>query len=122
MPMVFVFNGLSVFYNEEFYTTDVPRNNIFLKENGIKDLGSYTLTKDDLTELRSMLPNFQLKILCKWKKDKRLTRQTWLNDLFYYPQTKYGSYGQPKLHWHFKIKNSFKTRCFTSSVPTRVSN
>lgn len=94
--MVFVFNGLSVFYNEEFYTTDVPRNNSFLKQNGIKDLGSYTLAKDDLTELRSMLPNFQLKILCKWKKDKRLTRQTWLNDLFYYPQTKYGSYGQPQ--------------------------
>lgn len=61
MPIVFVFNSLVVYFNEEFYTADVPRNNSFLKQNGIKDLGSYTLTKDDLAELNSMHSSFQLK-------------------------------------------------------------
>ena len=96
MPIVFVFNSLVVYFNEEFYTTDVPRNNSFLKQNGIKDLGSYTLTKDDLAELNSMHSNFQLKTLRKWKKDNRLTSQRWSNELIYYPLTKYGSYGQPQ--------------------------
>ena len=73
MPITYIFGSLHINLNEPFYTADVSqmKNNTFLKQDGIKDLGSYTLTNDDLKELRNMLPNFQLKTLRKWMKVKR---------------------------------------------------
>lgn len=94
MPITFIFGNLRIFENEAFYTADIPKTNSFLKQDGIKDLDSYTLTKDDLKELNNMLPNFQLKTLRKWMKVKN-SSQTYQEELTFYPQTKYGSFGQP---------------------------
>ena len=94
MPITFIFGNLRLFNNEPFYTANIPKTNSFLKQDGISDLGSYTLTKDDLKELNNMLSNFQLKNLCKWMKVKN-SRQTCEQELTFYPQTRYGSLGQP---------------------------
>ena len=65
-----------------------------------------------------MHSSFQLKTLRKWKKDKRLTSQTWSNELIYYPLTKYGSYGQPQ----YDISNfqvlSKNTKKYSGSLDT----
>ena len=97
MPITYIFGSLHINLNEPFYTADVSqmKNNTFLKQDGIKDLGSYTLTNDDLKELRNMLPNFQLKTLRKWMKVKR-SRKTYGEELIFYPLTKYESFGQPQ--------------------------
>ena len=73
MPITYIFGSPHINLNEPFYIADESqmKNNTFLKQGGIKDLGSYTLTNDDLKELRNMLPNFQLKTLRKWMKVKR---------------------------------------------------
>ena len=38
------------------------RGRTFLKQKGMKYMGSYTLNINDQKELRNMLPNIQLKI------------------------------------------------------------
>ena len=46
------------------------RGRTFLTQHGMKYMGAYTLNVNDQKELRSMLPNFQLKIFQKWMKVK----------------------------------------------------
>ena len=48
---------------------------------------------NDQKELRSMLPNFQLKIFHKWMKVK-VSAQNYQNELIFYPYNYYGSFGQ----------------------------
>ena len=38
------------------------RGKTFLTQNGMKYMGSYTLNVNNQKDLRSMLPNFQLKV------------------------------------------------------------
>ena len=59
----------------------------------MKYMGAYTLNVNDQKELRSMLPNFQLKVFHKWMKVK-LSAQNYQNELIFYPYNYYGSIGQ----------------------------
>ena len=63
----------------------------FLMQNGMKYMGSYELNVNDQKELRSMLPNFQLKIFHKWMK---VSAQQYQNEVIFYPFNYYGSFGQ----------------------------
>ena len=56
-------------------------------------MGTYTLNVNEQKELRSMLPNFQLKVFQKWMKVKVSTQQ-YQNKLIFYPYNYYGSFGQ----------------------------
>ena len=69
------------------------RGRTFLTQKGIKYMGGYWLNDDDKKELRSMLPNFQLRQFHKWMKvnDNNLSYQ---NELIFYHYTYYGSFGQ----------------------------
>ena len=60
----------------------------------MKDMGTYELTSDDKKELTNMLPNFQLKTLNKWMKNK-VSAQRYENEILFDPFTYYGSFGQP---------------------------
>ena len=62
-------------------------------QNGIKYTGTYTLNVKEQKELRSMLPNFQLKVIRKWMKVKVSTQQ-YQHELIFYPFNYYGSFGQ----------------------------
>ena len=59
----------------------------------MKNMGTYELTSDDKKELTSMLPNFQLKTLNKWMKNK-VSAQRYENEILFYPFTYYGSFSQ----------------------------
>ena len=66
MPIVWDNDDIWVAKNEIFYTTansSQMRGRTFLTQKGMKYMGSYSLNDDDLKELRSMLPNFQLQQL-----------------------------------------------------------
>ena len=69
------------------------RGKTFLTQNGTKYMGTYTLNVNEQKELRSMLPNFQLKVFQKWMKVKVSTQQ-YQNKLIFYPYNYYGSFGQ----------------------------
>ena len=65
--MLIIFDKTEIWVtpNEMFYMTAnaAPmRGKLFLTQNGMKYMGSYTLNVNDQKELRSMLPNFQLKV------------------------------------------------------------
>ena len=60
----------------------------------MKDMGTYELTSDDKKKLINMLPNFQLKTLNKWMKNK-VSAQRYENEILFDPFTYYGSFGQP---------------------------
>ena len=65
MPIIFDKTDIWVAPNEIFYMTASAaqmRGKTFLTQNGMKYMGSYTLNVNDQKELRSMLPNFQLKV------------------------------------------------------------
>ena len=65
IPMIFDRNDIWIAPNEIFYTTANAvqmRGRTFLAQNGMKYMGSYTLNVNNQKDLRSMLPNFQLKI------------------------------------------------------------
>ena len=65
MSIIFDRNDIWVAPNEILYTTVDPahmRGRTFLTQNGMKYIGEQTLNVKDQKELRSMLPNFQLKI------------------------------------------------------------
>ena len=73
MPMVFDRNYIWVAPNEIFYTTVNAaqlRGRTFFTQKGMKYMGAYTLNENNKKELRSMLPNFQLKQFHKWMKVK----------------------------------------------------
>ena len=96
MPIIFDVNDIWVVPNKIFYTTANAvqmRGKTFLTQNGTKYMGSYELNVNDQKELRSMLPNFQLKIFHKWMKVKLSARQ-YQNEVIFYPYNYYGSFGQ----------------------------
>ena len=96
MPIIFDRNNIWIAPNEIFYTTANAaqlRGRTFLTQHGMKYMGSYTLNVNDQKELRSMLPNFQLKVFHKWMKVK-LSAQNYQNELIFYPYNYYGSFGQ----------------------------
>ena len=73
MPIIFGLNDIWVAPDEIFYTTANAaqmRGKTFLMQNGIKYMWTYTLNVNEQKELRSMLPNFQLKVFQKWMKVK----------------------------------------------------
>ena len=96
MPIIFDVNDIWIAPNEIFYTTANAvqmRGKTFLTQNGMKYMGSYKLNVNDQKELRSMLPNFQLKIFHKWMKVK-VSAQQYQNEVIFYPFNYYGSFGQ----------------------------
>ena len=96
MPIVWDNNDIWVAKNEIFYTTansSQMRGRTFLAQKGMKYMGSYSLNNEDLKELCSMLPNFQLQQLRSWinVNDDVFSYQ---NELIFYPFTCYGSFGK----------------------------
>ena len=59
----------------------------------MKYMKAYTLHVNDQKELRSMFPNFQLKVFHKWIK-VQLSAQKYQNELIFYSYNYYGSFGQ----------------------------
>ena len=97
MPIIYDRNNIYVAPNEIFYTTanaNHLRGRTFLRQYGMKNMGTYELSSDDKKELKSMLPNFQLKTVNKWMKNK-VSAQRYENEILFYPFTYYGSFGQP---------------------------
>ena len=96
MPIMFDVNDIWIAPNEIFYTTANAaqmRGKTFLTQNGIKYMGTYTLNVNEQKQLRSMLPNFQLKVFLKWMKVK-VSDQQYQNELIFYPYNHYNSFGQ----------------------------
>ena len=68
MPITFDLNDIWIAPNEIFYTATNAaqmRGKTFLTQNGIKYVGTYALKVNEQKQLRSMLPNFQLKVFQK---------------------------------------------------------
>ena len=68
MPIIFDRNDIWIAPNEIFYMTAnvvQMRGRTFLTQKGMKYMGSCTLNVNDRKELRSMFPDFQLKIFHK---------------------------------------------------------
>ena len=68
MLIIFDRNNIWIAPNEIFYTTANAaklRGRIFLTQHGMKYMGSYMVNVNDQNELRTMLPNFQLKVFHK---------------------------------------------------------
>ena len=87
MPIIFDRTYIWVAPNEIFYTTANAaqmRGKTFLMQNGMKYIGEYVLNNDDQKELRSTLPNFQLKVFHKWMKVK-VCAQQYQNELIFIP-------------------------------------
>ena len=96
MSIIYDRSNIYVAPNAMFYTTANGaqlRGITFLRQYGMKNMGTYVLTSDDLKELRSMFPCFQLKILNKLMKNK-VSAQRYQNEILFPPFTYYGSFGQ----------------------------
>ena len=96
MPIISDLNGIWIAPNEIFYTAanaTQMRGKTFLTQNGIKYMGTYALKVNEQKQLRSMLPNFQLKVFQKWMKVK-VSAQQYQNELIFYPYNYYGLFGQ----------------------------
>ena len=68
MPIIFDRNNIWIAPNKIFYMTANAvqlRSRTFLTQHGMKYMGSYMVNVNDQNELRSMLPNFQLKVFHK---------------------------------------------------------
>ena len=96
MPIVWDNDDIWVTKNEIFYTTanaSQMRGRTFLIQKGMKYMGSYWLNNGDKKELRSVLPNFQLRQFHCWIKvtDDNLSYQ---NEFIFFPYTYYGLFGQ----------------------------
>ena len=86
MPIMYDRNDIWVAPNEIFYTTANAaqlRGKTFLTQNGMKYMKSCTLNDNDKKELRSVLPNFQLKEFHKMIK-VTLSAQNYQNELVFY--------------------------------------
>ena len=97
MLITYIFETLRIIPNEPFFTSNTLhlKSNTFLKGSDIKDLGQYTLTEDDIVQIKMLIPNFRLKILHKFVKVN--TAQTnWRNEILFYPLTSYQNFGQPE--------------------------
>ena len=95
MLIIFHRNDIWIAPNEIFYMTANAgqiRGRTFLTQHGMKYMGSYRLNVNNQKELRSMLPNFQLKVFHKWMKVK-LSAQNYQNQLIFYLYNYYGSFG-----------------------------
>ena len=96
MPIIFDGNDIWIAPKEIFYTTANAaqlRGRTFVTQKGMKYMGPYTLNDNDKKELRSMLPNFQLKQFHKWIK-VTVSAQNYQNKLIFYTFNYYGSFGQ----------------------------
>ena len=85
MPIIYDRNNIYVAPNEIFYTTanaDHLRGRTSSRQRGVKNMGTQELTSDDLKKLRSMLPNFSLKTLNKWMKN-RVSAQRYENEVLF---------------------------------------
>ena len=104
MPITFDRNDIWIAPSEIFYTTANAAQMIgrtFLTQKGIKYMGTYLQNFNDQKELRSMLPNFQLKVLQKWIKVH--STQNYQNAVLFHPFNYYGSFGQvgyPVISFH----------------------
>ena len=68
MPIIFDLNDIWIAKNEIFYMAENAaqmRGKTFLTQNGIKYMRTYALKVNEQKQLRSMLPNFQLKVFQK---------------------------------------------------------
>ena len=68
MPIIFDLNDIWIAPNEILYTAANAaqmRGKTFLTQNGIKYMGTYALKVNEQKQLRSLLPNFQLKLFQK---------------------------------------------------------
>ena len=89
MPIVWDNDDIWIAQNEIFYTTanaSQMRGKTFFTQKGMKYMGSYWLNDDDKKELRSMLPNFQLRQLHKWMKANN-DNLSYQNEFIFYPYT-----------------------------------
>ena len=96
ITIIFDIHNIWIAPNEMFYTTANTaqrRGRAFLKQVGMKYMGEYILNDNDQKELRSMLPNFQLKTFHKWMKFK-LSAQQYQTEVLFYPYTYHGLFGQ----------------------------
>ena len=94
-PIIFDRSNIWIAPNEIFYTAANAvqiRGRTFLTQHGMKYMGAYTLNVNDQKELRSMLPNFQLKVFRKWMKVKLSAQNQ--NELIFYPYNYYGPFRQ----------------------------
>ena len=96
MPLTYVIKQLRIATDEPFFVSDTLdlKTNTFLKDANIKDLGVYDLTDKDREELQKTFPGFNLYKLHKFVCEKR-GRNLWKDELLFYPETNYQSFGQP---------------------------
>ena len=84
MPIIFDRSNIWIAPNEIFYTA----------VNAVQIRGrTWNEADNNQKELRSTLPNFQIKVFHKWMKVK-LYAQNYQNELIFYPYNYYGSFGQ----------------------------
>ena len=84
MPIIFDRSNIWIAPNEIFYTA----------VNAVQIRGrTWNETDNNQKELRSTLPNSQIKVFHKWMKVK-LYAQNYQNELIFYPYNYYGSFGQ----------------------------
>ena len=120
MPITWVFGALTIMPNEPFFVSDTMeyKMSTFSKDSNIKDLGRYNLSDKDLDELRKLIPNFKLHSLHKFVCERH-GRNTWKNEILFYPQTRYQSFGQPEYNSSLMLaqadKNAFKYRQYLNS-------
>ena len=120
MPITWIFGSLRIIPNESFYTSNTIefRTSTFLKDPNIKNLGEIELTEDDRVEIRKLIPNFRLYKLHKYVCEKNGTNR-WQNEIMFYPQTRYQSFGQPEYNASLMKaqpdKVSFKYRHYLDS-------
>ena len=98
MPIYYLFGQLRIQLNEPFYTTDNLhlKTNTFLKNANIQNLGSISLTDQDIADIRKYsIPNFNRIRLRKFVCNRTFNTQ-WRDELIYYPNTSYLNFGQPE--------------------------
>ena len=90
MPITYIFGTLRIIPNEPFFTSDTLdlKSNTFLKGSDIKDLGQYTLTENDINQIKRLIPNFRLKALHKFVKVNTI-QTNWRNEILFYLLTSY---------------------------------
>ena len=98
MPIYYLFGQLRIQINEPFYTADNIhlKTNTFLKNANIQNLGSISLTDQDIADIRKhSIPNFNQTSLRKFVCTRTFNTR-WQDELFYYPKTSYLNFGQPE--------------------------
>ena len=101
MPIYYLFGQLKITPNVPFYTSDTIhlKTNTFLKDANIKDLGGVALSNKDIADIRKYSdPKFSQTRLRKFICTNTNATHTyrWQDELFFYPQTSYLTFGQPE--------------------------